>query len=213
MPKSLALRLLAPGLEARSHLLARQGALDVLVAELGQGRLHAVLSDEPAPEGAARRVFSHLLGESTILLYAAPALARVHRRSFPDTLASAPFLLPAQGQSLRRQIDRWLADKGLRVGIVGEFDDAGMMRVAGAAGMGLLPVRAALRAEVEDAHAMEFVGHLDGLVERYYVLSSERRTRHRAVTRIVEQAREGLAHTPGKKVAARPAPHSPKRRR
>lgn len=192
LPKSLALRLVAPGIEGvRCHVVFRQAGLETLATELAQGRLHVVLADEAAP-AVASRVYSHLLGSSGVLLYAAPPLARRARAGFPECLDGARLLVPSHGQSLRREMDRWFADRGLRPEIAGEFDDAGMMRVAGASGMGILPVRAALRAEVEDAHAMEFVGALDGLMEKYYVLTAERRTRHTAVARIVERARKRL---------------------
>ena len=78
------------------------------------------------------------------------------------------------------------------------------MRVAGAHGQGLPPVRTALRAEVEDAHALEFVGALDGVVERYYLVSVERRVRHPAVSALIEHARQGLAA---------PAPNTTRRAR
>lgn len=214
LPKSLALRLVAPAFEERrSHLVFRQGGIEALSAELAQGRLHVVVSDEPVPEGGARRVFSHLLGSSSILLYAVPEMASRLRTRFPECLEGARLLLPSHGQALRRELDRWLADRGIRPEIVGEFDDAGMMRVAGAYGIGILPVRAALRAEVEDAHAMEFVGALEGLMEKYYVLTTERRARHAAVARIVEYARKGLDSGAGQDTKRARATKEPARRK
>lgn len=191
MPKSVAYRLLQPGMQTPGYgsLVARQDHLDRLLDELAAGRLHLVLSDAAPPESSSRRVYAHLLGESGVLLYGTPALARKYRAKFPGSLEGAPILLPTSPSSLRGALERWLSDRSLRVRVTGELDDAGLMRVAGAHGHGLLPVRAALRAEVEDTLAMELVGTFEGLVERYYVVSLERRVRHPAVVALVDNAR------------------------
>jgi len=39
------------------------------------------------------------------------------------------------------------------------------------------------------------VGALEGVVERYYVLSTERRVRHPAVTAVIEHGRSELSRT------------------
>lgn len=209
MPKSVAYRLLQPGMAVPGYgsLVARQDRMDRLLEELASGRLHLVLSDSPPPESSSQRVYAHLLGESGILLYGTGDLAKRYRPKFPTSLGGAPMLLPAPQSSLRRLLDRWFVENELRVQVSGEFDDAGLMRVAGAHGQGLLPVRTALRAEVEDAYALELVGALHGLVERYYVVSVERRVRHPAVSALIEHARSGLAEPPSKTT------RSPKRRR
>jgi LysR family transcriptional regulator, transcriptional activator of nhaA len=207
MPKSVAYRLLRPGMMVPGYgsLVARQDHFDRLLEELASGRLHLVLSDSAPPESGSQRVFAHLLGQSSVLLYGTASLAKTYRPKFPASLAGAPMLLPTEQSSLRRLLDRWFVERELRVQITGEFDDAGLMRVAGAHGQGLLPVRAALRAEVEDAHAVELVGPFDALFERYYVVSLERRVRHPAVSALIEQARLGLAQT-GETPSPSPSP-------
>lgn len=204
MPKSVAYRLLQPGMAVPGygHLVARQDRFDRLLEELGSGRLHFVLADSAPPEAGGQRVYAHLLGESGVLLYGRATMAKRYRKSFPSSLAGAPMLLPAAPSALRRLLDRWFVDHQIRVRVAGEFDDAGLMRVAGLEGQGLLPVRSALRAEVEDTHRMDFVGVVDGVVERYYVISVERRVRHPAVSALVDRARVDLAETP----ARRPKP-------
>jgi LysR family transcriptional activator of nhaA len=73
-----------------------------------------------------------------------------------------------------------------------EVEDAGLLRVFGSAGRGVFPVRAALKAEVEDLQDVRLVGACDGLRESYYAVSSERRIRHRGVAAIIEGARARL---------------------
>jgi LysR family transcriptional activator of nhaA len=204
MPKSVAYRFLRPSLDVTGygHLVARQDRVHRLLEELAAGRLHAVLADgAPAPP-TTQRVYAHRLGESGVLLYGRPDVAKRYRRGFPKSLTGAPMLLPTAQSSLRRLLDRWFAERRLSVRLVGEFDDAGLMRVAGAQGHGLLPVRAALRAEVEDTLPLDFIGTFEGVVEQYYVISLERRVRHPAVAALVDRARLDLA-SPGPPRTAR----------
>lgn len=196
LPKTVVYRLLTPAIETSGYgpLVARQGELEPLLEELVANRVHVVLADSPPPESHGARVFAHLLGESPMLLYGSTEDARRYRRGFPQSLDDARVLLPTARSSLRRQLDRWFADHGVRVRVEGEFDDAALMRVAGIHGLGLFPVRAALRAEVEDTHSAKLIGPLEGVVERYYVVSREHRIRHPAVGALVENARADLAY-------------------
>ena len=203
MPKSVAYKLLQPGMATPGFgsLVARQDRLDRLLEELATGRLHLVLADAAPPEATTQRVYAHLLGESELLLYGTPTLAKRYRKRFPKSMADAPVLMPTSQSSLRKLLDRWFADRGIRVRVTGEFDDSGLMRVAGARGQGLLPIRTALRSEVEDGLGLSFVGPFERLVERYYVVSLERRVRHPAVAALIEKGRISLGSSSGGKPA------------
>jgi LysR family transcriptional activator of nhaA len=195
LPKTVAYALLRPamGLPTFGPATIKQGALQVLLDELAGGRLHFILSDVPPPTTSTQRVFAHLLGETGVLLYGTAQLARKYSTRFPASLQQAPLLLPAAPSSLRRQIDRWLVDRNIEPNLVAEFEDAGLMRAAGLYGEGLFPVRSALRAEVEVSDGVTFVGELGGVFERYYVVSTERRVRHVAVTAVIENGRRELS--------------------
>lgn len=197
LPKTLAYRLLQPALSAieQGPVMVRQDSYERLLDDLSLSRLHLVLTDQPPPEGQGARTFGHLLGETEIMIYGTRRLASRYRKTFPQSLADAPMLLPASGTSLRRLLERWLTEKGVHVQVTGEFDDAGMMRAFGANGHGLFPVRAALAAEVEDAHGAVPVGTVDGVRERYYAVSTERRARHPALVALLEGARQRLLST------------------
>lgn len=194
LPKSLVHHLLAPALASGNYrpLIARQDALPRLLVELAAGLLHVVLSDVPPPSASEQRVWSHVLGESELLLYGTRKLAVKHRRGFPQSLDGAPLVLPSNATAIHRTLLRWMAERNLHPVVMGEFDDSGLMRVFGAHGLGLFPVREALRAEVEESYGVELVGRLRGARERFYAISSERRVRHSAVTTLIENARRAL---------------------
>lgn len=194
MPKTIAYRLLQPsmGAEGFGPLSIRQDNFEQLLVELTTGRIHLLLSDLPPPERLTVPVYAHLLGETDVLLYGSTALAQQYRPGFPGSIDGAPLLLPGPGTSLRRLMERWLAEHGVRPKIEGEFDDAGTMRAFGVGGAGLFPVRAALKAEVEESRLVRKIGKLDGIRERYYAISSERRVRQPAMAAMIEQARANL---------------------
>lgn len=192
LPKTIAYRLTEPALrlDPAQVIHVRQDSQARLVEELATGRLHVVLTDTP-PEPSAYRLHAHVLGETDLLLFGAPALAKRYGKRFPTLLEGAPVLLPSAG-GLRRGLERWFADKGLRVKVTGEVDDAGMLRVLGGQGLGLFAVRSALRTEVEEAHGAMCLGPIDGVRERYYAISVERRITHRGVAAMVDAARATL---------------------
>lgn len=195
LPKTLTYRLLEPAVENEraGRILVRQDELERLLEDLAAYRLHLVLSDTAPQQDLGFSVHAHLLGETEVLLYGSKELGARYRRGFPQSLQDAPLILPGTAASLRRGIERWLVERGLRMRVEAEIDDAGLLRVFGAAGRGLFPVRAALRTEVEEGLGAVFVGKLDGLRERYYAVSAERRVRHPAVVTLIESARLRLA--------------------
>ncbi|CAN5575426.1 LysR family transcriptional regulator [soil metagenome] len=194
MPKTLVHNLLQPALEAFAHgvVNVRQDASPRLVESLIAGRLHLVLADEVPVPTASAKVHAHPLGETEIFLYGSAEHARKYKRGFPGSLQRAPMLLPPPSSSLRRRLDAWFAENDVVPAVKAEVDDAGILRAFGDAGLGVFAVRGALRAEVENVHRVSLIGRCEGVRERYYALSSERRIRHPAVVALVEHARKGL---------------------
>jgi LysR family transcriptional activator of nhaA len=194
LPKTLTHRLLAPALDRLEggSAIIRQDTPQALLDLLVTGRLHLLLMDHMPTTPPGTRIHAHLLGETDILLYARARLARQARRGFPGTLADVPFVLPPGDVPLRKRLDAWFAQHDLRARVVAEIEDSGLLRVFGKMGRGVFPVRAALTAEVEDLHDVAFVGACEGVRERYYAVTTERRIRHPALNALVENARRDL---------------------
>ncbi|HRG70986.1 MAG TPA: LysR family transcriptional regulator, partial [Thauera aminoaromatica] len=98
MPKSMVHRLIEPALrlERPGRLVCRESPLSELLAELAVHRLDLVIADRPIPPEVSVRGHEHLLGESTLSVFAAPALAGRLQGDFPRLLDGAPFLLPGE---------------------------------------------------------------------------------------------------------------------
>jgi LysR family transcriptional activator of nhaA len=198
LPKTLVHHLLAPGIQDAhtGPVQIVQQSLGALVESLIAGRLHLALSDELPVSMPRSQVHAHVLGATRILLYASADLAQSLAGSFPASLEQQPFILPPSSVALRRSLDVWLVRKKVQIMLRAEVEDAGLLRVFGSAGRGIFPVRAALRAEVEDLHGVEELGACDGILERYYLLSTEHRLEHPARAFIIEGARHGLHAVP-----------------
>ncbi len=194
LPKTLVHHLLAPavdGLELGTVFI-RQDTASALVEALVTGRLQMVLTDDVPTPLPGTRLHAHPLGQTEILLYARAKLARSLRRGFPASLDQAPFVLPSGSAFVRKRLEAWFAQQDVRPSVKADIDDAGLLRSFGSAGRGVFPVRAALRAEVEDLRDVELVGHCEGVSERYYAVTTERRVAHPRLAAVVDRARKDL---------------------
>jgi len=187
MPKMVAYRLLEPALklETPMRLVCHEGALEDLISELSIHRLDVVLSDTPMDPRYSVKAYSHLLGESSISVLAAPKLATQLRASdtFPKNLHRAPFLLPTSDTVLRRSLDLWFDQNEIDPDIRCEFEDAAMLKIAGKEGLGVFVAPTIIVEEVERMYGVRRLGELP-IVERFYALSVERRIKHPAVLAI-----------------------------
>ncbi|MFN3326685.1 MAG: transcriptional activator NhaR [Bryobacteraceae bacterium] len=203
VPKLIAYRMLSPlfGREDRIHLLCEEGKSERLLSELARHDLDLVLSDGPAASHASVRAFSHLLGASQIGLFGSKQIVERVRRGFPRSLDGAPILLPMEGTTLRRSLDHWFTQQGFRPEIVAEFEDSALMKVFGQEGAGLFPAPMAVAADVRRRYHVLQAGILDGVEERFFAITVERKLKHPAVLALTEAARSELFVPPERQPA------------
>ncbi len=194
VPKLVARQLLEPVRKnpQKVQLVCREDKPERLWAELAAHHLDVVISDSPIPAGSAVRAFNHLLGETTVSLFGSKDLAARYRKGFPRSLTGAPMLLPAAGTVLRRGLDQWFDDQGLRPDVVAEFDDSALMKAFGQDGLGLFPSATAIAGSIRKQYDVEVLGEVPGVKEHFYAISVERRVRHPAVNAIVAIARDRI---------------------
>ena len=194
MPKLMAYRLLETAIRGAVpvHLLLREGPAERLLADLAIHAIDVVLSDAPVPPTVRIKAYSHLLGECGVTIFGAPSLIDAYRRRFPSSLDGAPFLLPTDGTMLRRSLDDWFAELGVRPNVVAEIEDSAVLKVFGQAGIGLFAAPTAVERDVRRQYGVRVVGRVNSIRERFYAISAERRIRHPAVQLISESARHEL---------------------
>lgn len=195
MPKVVAYQLLEPTFEVTDNLrlCCFEGDIGKLLADLAIHKLDVVLSDTPIDPSLKVRAYSHLLGESEVSFVAARSIAKKYKKGFPECLNGAPMLLPMRNTYLRRSLEYWFEENGIRPRIVGEFDDSAMLKIMGRAGHGIFPIVSVIRKEVESMYGVEWIADVPHLTEKFYAISVERKVKHPAVLRITEQARRRFA--------------------
>jgi LysR family transcriptional regulator, transcriptional activator of nhaA len=171
------------------HVICREGKMEDLLAQLAAHRLDIVLSDEPATSSANLRAFNHLLGESGVTICAAPGLAAVLRRRFPQSLDKAPALLPLENSALRRALEQWFRTLGVEPRVVAEFEDAALMKVMAAHEQGFLPVPTVVASEAVERYGLKVVGATDECRGQFYAITAERKITHPLVSLVTENAR------------------------
>ncbi len=191
LPKLMVQKLLAPVLDLPEapRLLCREDATDRLLGSLATHDLDVVLTDRPLDSQARLKAFSHLLAESGVGVFAAPGLTRSLKGPFPGCLEHAPWLLPTPGTAMRRGLDQWMAIHGLRPRIVGEFDDSALLKAFGQAGAGVFAAPEVTTEEVIRQYRVRRMGPAEGVKERIYAVSVERRLRNPAVQALREAAK------------------------
>jgi len=194
VPKLVAMRLLEPALKLPEpvQLVCHEDKPERLLAELAVHNLDVVLADAPVPASVRIRAFNHLLGECDVVFFATAKLAAAYRRGFPRSLDGAPVILPTENTTLRRSLDQWFATRGIRPRVVGEFEDNALLKVFGQAGMGLFPASSVIADEVRRQYRVRAIGKLDGVRERFYAISVDRKLKHAAVIAISQEARQKL---------------------
>ncbi len=191
LPKLVVRRLLAPAFAMADapRVVVRDGSTERLMAELSIHALDLVLTDTPIAPTIKVRAFNHPLGECAVTIFGTPALAAEARAAFPRSLGGLPFIAPTEGSAMRRALEHWFVDHGVRPRFVAEVDDSGLMKTMGEAGYGLFAAPAVVSAEIVEQYGVEEVATLDKVKERFYALSVDRKLKHPAVVAICEAAR------------------------
>lgn len=194
LPRLTTYRLLEPAFRQPTplRLVFRSDKTEHLLAELATHAVDLVLSDSPAPPTVRVRAFNHPLGESAVNIYGLPKLVQPYRRKFPESLNGAPFLLQSEHSAVRRALDQWFAEVGVRPKVVAEVEDVGLLQVLGQQGLGLFAAPAVVEPQIRKSYGATVLARLDKVRARFYAISVERKLKHPAVIAISESARGEL---------------------
>lgn len=193
VPKLVCHRLLRAVLELEDpvQLVLHEGKTHDLLAALAVQEYDVVLTDAPLGPPVRVKAFNHSLGDCGVGFFAAPALARRHRKGFPGSLDGAPMLLPTSNTVLRHSLDRWLDSVDVRPDVVAEIEDTALMKVFGQHGTGIFAAPIVIADEIRRMGA-HLVGRTEEVREHFYAITVERRITHPAVAAIAEAARHGI---------------------
>jgi LysR family transcriptional regulator, transcriptional activator of nhaA len=195
VPKLLASAILvrawqeAPGL----RVVVREGLPGELFPALAAHQLDIVLANEPAPSSLKTLVHSTRAGRFGVHFVADASLRKKYQMN--RSLDGFPVLLPTRESPLRREVDRWLSEQGVRPVIRAEFDDAATMCEMAADGAGAAPLLSPVLQAVGKRYGLHPLPLRTGLHEELFVARAERQFTHEGPRVIARLAAEvGRAH-------------------
>ena len=192
VPKMVAYKLLKVAFKQlkQIRIICWEGRMERLLGELALHTLDLVISDSPVPSTVSIEAHSHLLGESGVTLFGTERLASRYSRKFPKALNGAPFLLPTTNSVLRRGMEEWFRKHSIEPLIVGEFEDGATMKAFAQEGHGFFPGSTVAAKEISRQYQVRKIGNIEGLKERFYAITVERRLKHPAVVAISASAKD-----------------------
>jgi len=188
LPKLLASRLLVRAFEELPllHVVVREGLPGELFPALAAHQLDIVIANEAAPLKTV--LFSTMTGHYGVRFVASPALKKTYRAS--SGLSGFPVLLPTRESPLRRELDRWFAEKRMTPMIRAEFDDAAAMWEMAAAGAGATPVIEPVLPDVAARYGLIELPLKTGIHEELFIVTAERQFSHEGQQAMARLARE-----------------------
>ncbi|SJM91295.1 Transcriptional regulator, LysR family [Crenothrix polyspora] len=194
LPKLVVYQLMRPVFQLPEpvQIFCYEDKVERLLTDISLQSIDLVLSDTPLTSNSNANVFNHLLGESSVSVFATAELAAIYRPNFPHSLRGAPFLLPTGNTALRRSLDQWFDSESIRPKIQAEIEDSALIKTFGRGGLGLFVAPTTVEAEIQRQYVVETVGRIDAVSERFYAITVRRQLKHPAVTAILDNAREKL---------------------
>lgn len=194
LPKMVATRVLTPLISGEQgvHLVCYEGKPADLLARLSSHELDLVLSDAPVGAEVNIRAFNHELGECGVSVFAPKKEGKRYRKGFPRSLDGAPFVAPTDNTSLRRMMDYWFTREQIRPRLLAELEDSALLKAFAQATGALFGAPSLVRERVEDLYGVVDVGVLEGVRERFFAISLERKVRNPAVAKLLEAAHERI---------------------
>lgn len=175
------------------HLRCFESTHEMLLEQLSQHKLDMIISDCPIDSTQQEGLFSVKLGECGISFWCQNPLLE---KPFPECLEERRLLIPGRRSMLGRKLLNWINSQGLKVEILGEFDDAALMKAFGAAHNAIF-VAPTLYAQdfYRNGNIVE-IGRIDNVMEEYHAIFAERMIQHPAVQRICNKNYSALFSHP-----------------
>ncbi|MDC9593031.1 transcriptional activator NhaR [Xenorhabdus sp. IM139775] len=177
------------------HLRCFESTHEMLLEQLSQHKLDMILSDCPVDSSQQEGLFSVKLGECNISFYCRQPIPEM---PFPECLEERRLLIPGRRSMLGRKLLTWIRNKNLQVEVLGEFDDAALMKAFGLYHNAIFIAPSFYANDIfADSDIIE-IGRLDTVQEEYYVIFAERMIQHPAVQRVCNKDFSALFSSPPK---------------
>ncbi|SEK55670.1 transcriptional regulator, LysR family [Kosakonia sacchari] len=177
------------------HLRCFESTHELLLEQLSQHKLDMIISDCPIDSTQQEGLFSVKIGECSISFWGSNPPPQT---PFPFCLQERRLLIPGRRSMLGRRLLNWFNAQGLQVEILGEFDDAALMKAFGAAHNAIFVAPTRYAHDLFADESMVEIGRVDNVMEEYHAIFAERMIQHPAVQSICNQDYSTLFDPPQK---------------
>lgn len=105
-------------------------------------------------------------------------------KAFPACTEERRLLVPGRRSMLGRKLLNWFNSQGLQVEILGEFDDAALMKAFGATHDAIFVAPSLYSLDFYADESVIEIGRVENVMEEYHAIFAERMIQHPAVQRI-----------------------------
>ena len=191
MPKLLVGHLLPLSIfqQFGTQLLCLEDQVDQLVSALLKGEVDVLLSDEPPSSLSMVQVYSHLLGQTSISVFASSQV--LHKHGYVDfqDVFKLPLILPTAQGILRHRLEQLFFDSQLKPNIVIECQDPTQIKIYGQHHVGAFFAPTCLAHEISIQYQVEHLGNLD-IYSELYLISREKRIKDPMAVAIMQNAQK-----------------------
>jgi LysR family transcriptional activator of nhaA len=163
------------------HLRCFESTHEMLLEQLSQHKLDMIISDCPIDSTQQEGLFSVKIGECGISFWSQNPVPDL---PFPACLETRRLLIPGRRSMLGRKILNWINTQGLKVEILGEFDDAALMKAFGAAHNAIFVAPTLYGQDIYNDENIVEIGRVENVMEEYHAIFAERMIQHPAVQRV-----------------------------
>lgn len=163
------------------HLRCFESTHEMLLEQLSQHKLDMIISDCPIDSTQQEGLFSVKIGECGISFWSQNPVPGL---PFPACLETRRLLIPGRRSMLGRKILNWINGQGLNVEILGEFDDAALMKAFGAAHNAIFVAPTLYGEDTYKDESIVEIGRVENVMEEYHAIFAERMIQHPAVQRV-----------------------------
>ncbi|MGF6188841.1 LysR family transcriptional activator of nhaA [Serratia sp. 509] len=163
------------------HLRCFESTHEMLLEQLSQHKLDMILSDCPVDSSQQEGLFSLKLGECGVSFFCRQPIPDL---PFPACLEQRRLLIPGRRSMLGRKLLNWFNTQGIKVEILGEFDDAALMKAFGLYHNAIFVAPTLYALDTYSDDDVVEIGRVDSVQEEYYVIFAERMIQHPAVQRV-----------------------------
>ncbi|CAH0532691.1 Transcriptional activator protein NhaR [Vibrio stylophorae] len=164
------------------HLRCFESTHELLLEQLSQHKLDMILSDCPVDSSQSPGLYSKKIGECAMSFFGAASF----ETPFPACIEEYKLLVPGRRTAMGRKLTQWFDHQGLQPCIVGEFDDAALMKAFAEYHQAVFVAPTIYRHELVDSDHLKEIAQVHDISDEYYVIFAERMIQHPIVKRICE---------------------------